>query len=195
VIFAVVIDGRHGEPRVRSELDGDLGEAGANPADQTLEDGEGSLAGMGRPRTEHRGDQVAGVPIEDQQGMEHVLLAVPMVGDALLVASAGRASLGDPLRCRVIGAVEVEDDALGDPIASSFLQMELHERHGEVVAGFVAHGILQPGEGRLAGQIRLVGQPATDQLEERITAQGIGIVLVFIATGNLKDPLTDEGLQ
>lgn len=184
MIFAVVIDGRHGEPRVRSELDGDLGEAGANPADQTLEDGEGSLAGMGRPRTEHRGDQVAGVPIEDQQGMEHVLLVVPMVGDALLV------DVG-----RVIGAVEVEDDALGDPIASSFLQIELHERHGEVVAGFVAHGILQPGEGRLAGQIRLVGQPATDQLEERITAQGIGIVLVFIATGNLQNPLTNEGLQ
>jgi hypothetical protein len=47
----------------------------------------------------------------------------------------------------------------------------------------------------LAGQRLLGRQPTTGQLEERIVPQGSGIVLILIATGELEDPLPDEGLQ
>jgi hypothetical protein len=40
-----------------------------------------------------------------------------------------------------------------------------------------------------------MGKTIADQLQEGIMPEGIGIVLILVATSNLKDPLTDEGLQ
>jgi hypothetical protein len=50
-------------------------------------------------------------------------------------------------------------------------------------------------EGGLTGQGRIIRQAATGQLEERIMPQGIGIVLLLIAAGELEDPLPDERLK
>ncbi len=49
--------------------------------------------------------------------------------------------------------------------------------------------VLQPRHGRLARQIGPgLGQPAADQLEERVRAQGVGIILILIAAGDLEPP-------
>jgi hypothetical protein len=92
-----------------------------------------------------------------------------MVGDPFLLAMGG-----------IVGAVEVEHDVVRRAIPLSLLQVELHQRAGQPVAGFGIHGVLQPGEGGLAGQIGLMGETTTDQLQERIAAQGISIVLVVL---------------
>jgi hypothetical protein len=184
VLLTVVIERRHREPGIGAELDRHLWEGSLDEPNQALEDGECSPAGMTGPGTEHRGDELAGIAIEDQERVEHVLLVIAVVSDALLVAVRG-----------VIGAIEVEDDALRDPVLSPLLQIELHECHGQAVAGFDVDSILQAREGGLAGEIGRVGQAATDQLQQRIRAESIRIILVFIATGDLEDPLADERLQ
>jgi hypothetical protein len=74
------------------------------------------------------------------------------------------------------------------------MEVELHQCHGQPVAGFVVDGALQAREGRPAGQIRLIPEAATDQLEERVRVQGVRIILIFPVTGNLEDPLTNERL-
>jgi hypothetical protein len=85
--------------------------------------------------------------------MVHVLVVVPMIGNALLVTVG-----------RIIGPIQIEDDALRDPLSLPFPQVELHQCDGQVVARLEVDGILQPGEGRLAGQIGLIWEAATDQL-------------------------------
>ena len=107
-----------------------------------------------------------------------------MVGDPLLLAVR-----------RIIGAIEVEDDALRDAIPFPLLQVELHQGESQAVAGFGVHGVLQAGQRGLAGQIRLVREPATDQLQEGIMTQGGGIVLILVAAGDLEDALADQRLE
>jgi len=143
------------------------------------------MAGAG---TQDRSDELAGVPIEDQERMVHIAAVIPMVGNPFLLAVR-----------RIICAVEVEDDAIGNTIPLPLVEVELHQGDGEAIAGFVVDGILQAGERRLAGKIILIGKTAADQLQERITAEMIGVILVFVATGDLAGtlwvPLTDQGLQ
>jgi len=68
--------------------------------DQPLQDGEDALAGMNRPRPQHRRNELAGVPIEDHERMQHALVVVAVAGHPFLLAVG-----------RIIGPIEVEDDA------------------------------------------------------------------------------------
>jgi hypothetical protein len=63
--------------------------------------------------------------------VEHVLLVIPVVGDAFLAAMG-----------RVIRAVEVQHDALRDPLPPSLLEIALDQGHRQAVAGFAVDGIL-----------------------------------------------------
>ncbi len=180
----VVVQGWHGEPGVAPDLDGDLRPAGTEEPNQPFEDGQRTAAGMTGPGTQDGRDELAGVAIEDQERVIHVLAVEAVVGDPFLLAMRG-----------IIGAIQIEDDVRWDPVALPLLEIELHQRHGEPVAGFDVDGILQPGEGGLTRQISPVRTAATDQLQEWIRAEGIGIILVLIATGDLEDTLTDQSLQ
>lgn len=44
----------------------------------------------------------------------------------------------------------------------------------------------------MAGQGTILRQPATGQLEERVIAEGIGIILVVVITGNLEEALPEQ---
>ena len=117
--------------------------------------------------------------------MVHVLLIVAMVRGPLLVAMG-----------RVIGAVDIQQDAHGWAVLLPLLQIHPQQRMRQASARLPVHGVLQPGEGRLAGQVwATLGQLATDQLEQRVAPQGVRIVLVFVATGDLEDPLPDQRRQ
>jgi hypothetical protein len=107
-----------------------------------------------------------------------------MVGDAFLLAVGG-----------IIRAIDVKDDVLREAVALPLLEVEFYQRQSQAVAGFGVNCILETGEGRLARQMRLARQATAHQLQERIGAQGVGIVLVFVATGNLEDALADQGLK
>jgi hypothetical protein len=79
-----------------------------------------------------------------------------MVGDAFLLAVR-----------RIICPIELEDDVLGDAVALTLLEVKLDHGQSQTEAGLVIHGVLQVGEGRLTGQIHLVGQAAGALLGEQ----------------------------
>ena len=117
--------------------------------------------------------------------MVHVLAIKGMVGGAFLRAIG-----------RVVGAVKVEQDALGCARALTLAQIEVDQRDGQAIAGALVHGIVEAREGRLGGERGAsVRKAATDELEERVMAQGIGIILILVATGDLKDALADESFE
>ena len=97
---------------------------------------------------------------------------------------------------RIGRAVQIEQNPGRYAIALAFTQIESDQRDGQPVTGLPIDGVLQPGEGRLAGQRRTgQRQPPTDLLEERVVTQRGGIVLVLVATGDLVEPLPDDGIE
>ena len=100
------------------------------------------------------------MPVEDQQRVVHVLTVIAVVGAALLLAVGG-----------VVGAVQVEQDVGRHATSGALplLKVDRHQRLAEPVAGTPVDGVLQPGEGRLAGQVGpILGRPTADQLQERV---------------------------
>ena len=97
---------------------------------------------------------------------------------------------------RVVGPIQVEQDTAGPSLPLSFREIDADEDLRQPVAGLRGGGILQAGQSRLTGQIRIVTRhPAADQLQQRIGPELVRIILVGIAAGDLEDPLTDQGLQ
>jgi len=113
-----------------------------------------------------------------------MLFAIAMIGTAFLVAIG-----------RIVGAIGVDEDVGGTRWLFALGEVDVEEGTGEPVTGLGIDRILEAGEGGLTSQIGITGQTATDQLEQGIGAQGIGIVLVLVTTGDLEDPLPDEGFQ
>ena len=67
---------------------------------------------------------------------------------------------------------------------------------GQSPAGVAAHRVLEARERRLAGEVRVaLGSPTTDQLEQGVDAQGVGVVLVLIAAGDAEDALAGQRLH
>jgi hypothetical protein len=96
---------------------------------------------------------------------------------------------------RVVGPVEVQQDGAG-MLAAALLQVDRHQRLGHRCHRVAVRGLLQAGERRLAGEIpALVGRAPARPLQQRVGAQGVGVILVGIAAGDLEDALADEGGQ
>ncbi len=101
-------------------------------------------------------DELLGVAVEDEQRMVDVLAVVAVVGAALLIAVGG-----------VVGAVEVEQDALGRAGVLALAQVEQGKRLSQTDAGVAVDRVLHPGEGGLAGEVVAVdGALSAGQLEE-----------------------------
>jgi hypothetical protein len=107
-----------------------------------------------------------------------------MVGHAFLLAGGG-----------IVRASDVTEDGAREAVPLPLLEVELHQRQSQAVAGCGVDRILAAREGRLARQIHLARHASAPQLQEGIAAQGGGLVLVFVAPGNLQDALADQGLQ
>jgi len=95
----------------------------------------------------------------------------------------------------IVGPVKVEDDVLGDAVPLPLLEVEPDESNRQTRAVFAIHGVLQAREGGLTGQVCLMGQATTDELQEWIETEGVGIVLILVTTGDLKDPLANQRFQ
>jgi hypothetical protein len=170
------------EAAVRAQFDGQIRPGAAQAAHHPPQDQHGEPTRMTAPGAEDRRDQVAGVAIKDEQGMVHVLAIVAMVADAFLL----------PVR-RVIGPIEVQDDALGRPRPFALADVEFEQGRRQRFDRVAIDRVLQAREGRLAGQRGAGRRPAaTDQLEQGIGTQGGGIVLIGVATGDLVDALAQE---
>ena len=90
---------------------------------------------------------------------------------------------------RIVRGVQLESDSAGRCI----------ERTDEVVEKEVVkppqrrdvNGVLEPREGGLAGQVIVVGRSAADPLEDRVAAERVVIVAIFVAGQDAEDPLAN----
>ncbi len=140
---------------------------------------------MAITRTQHGRDELVRLAVEDEQRVVHVLAVVPVVGAAFLLPVG-----------RIIRAVEVEHDVGGHAVPLPLAQVDLPQGQGQAVAALAIDGVLQARQRRLAGQVGPgLGQAATDQLQQRVGAQGVGVVLVLVAAGDLEDALADQCRQ
>ena len=102
----------------------------------------------------------------------------------LLVEAVEQGQLLRPVG-RVVHGVEVEGQRQG----------RLRERGDELVDEHVAQAeqggdvdlVLEAGQGRLTGQVGVVGRAVGDELEDGIGAQGVVVVLVFVAGEDAED--------
>jgi hypothetical protein len=185
LLLTVGVEGGDCKATIGPQFELDARPAGTQGAHHARKDGDGAVAGVGIAGAQHGGDELAGVAVEDQQRVIHVLAEVAVVGRAFLLAVGG-----------IIGAVTVQQDVLRHAITCPLAEVDLKERPGQPVAGPRIDSVLQAREGGLTGEVRgTVRQAATHQLEQGVRAQRIGIVLVFVPTGDLKDALADEGVQ
>jgi len=108
-----------------------------------------------------------------------MLIIVGVVGAPFLVPVGG-----------VVGAVAVQHDVEGRAGALPLPQVHLDQGMGQAQAGMPVHRILQAGHRGLAGQVAVaLGTAAADQLEQRIGAQRVGVVLVLVPAGDAEDTL------
>jgi hypothetical protein len=114
--LAVVIEGRQGEAGITPDLDRDTWPGGTEQADQPAQDRHAPSTSMGIARSEDGTDQLVGLPIEDQQWVEHVLAEVAMVAAPFLFTM-----------CRIIRAIKVEQDVVRHTAGGAFLDVELNE--------------------------------------------------------------------
>lgn len=114
-----------------------------------------------------------------------MLAVVAVVVGALLVAVGG-----------VVGGVEVQEDPLRRPPLGALPDVELAQGVSHPKASASIGGVLQPRHRRLAREV-LAGlrQRPAHELEERVGAKGVGIVLVLVAARYLEDALLYEVWQ
>jgi hypothetical protein len=83
--------------------------------------------------------------------MVHVLLVIPVIGTPVLVTVGW-----------IVGAVGV-DQKMGRTIGVLTVgEVDAEERLRQAIARLEVHGILEAGEGGLAGEIRISGEATAD---------------------------------
>jgi len=91
---------------------------------------------------------------------------------------------------------EVQHDAPGGAALPAGADIALDQGGGERLDGVAIDRVLQPGQGRLAGQFGARERSAaTDELQQRVRAQRGGVVLVGVATGDLVEALAEQGSE
>jgi hypothetical protein len=97
---------------------------------------------------------------------------------------------------RIVGAVQIKQHVGRHATCHSlpFPHRQRHQRLRQVRAGAPIQRVLQTREGGLTGQIgaRLVRTATTHEREQRVAPQRSGVVLVFIAAGDLQEALAPQ---
>lgn len=92
--------------------------------------------------------------------------------------------------------MEIEREVGRHAVPLALTQVDRQQGGGKPRAGVAVDRVLQPGERRLAGAISArLGQAPADKIEERVGAEGVGVVLVRIAAGDLDHALAHQRLQ
>jgi HKD family nuclease/diadenosine tetraphosphate (Ap4A) HIT family hydrolase len=132
---------------------------------------------VARPQRQHHELVVVGAG--DDQGQVLVLVVVAVPERQLLVAVG-----------RVIDRVQVERQVRGRGVEGGD---ELVKEHvAQPLEGFDADGVLEAGQRRLAGPVVIPGRAVGQELEDRIGAQGVVVVLVFVPGEDAEDAGPDH---
>lgn len=175
---------RIGEVAVAAQQDMGCGPVPTQQVEHPLHDHGVLGAAGGFARTQHGGDEGARVGLEHQQGQVTMVAVMVVVEGQRLLAVGG-----------VVGMVHVQRDAArGVFIPGDEL---LDQGAGQAVDVAAPQRAFQAGVGGAAGQRRVGIQrrPSRRQFEQRVMAQGVGIVAVFVAGGHLKDALRQQVAQ
>jgi hypothetical protein len=155
----------------------------SQPRDEILQILVGSQRGMRRAVPQGHHHRQVRFGIGDDQG-EVLVLSV--------VAVEQRELLG-PVR-RIVEAVQVERQP--SRLLSEGLDKLIDQQLPQAEERLDADGVHEPRERRLRGQLGLVvRQPITDQLKDRVVAERVVIVLVFVPGEDAIDPLPDHRQQ
>src|SRR5512139_264949 len=93
---------------------------------------------------------------------------------------------------RIVGRVDIEHDHLARSGMGFHVQRE--EPIGKPSQVFAAYPVLKPGKRGLRGQVPAgFGQAPGNRLQRWVASKRLGIVAVFIAKGDGKDPLLEQG--
>src|SRR5258708_308796 len=168
--LAEFIEHGQSEAGIAAQPDLHAGKGGLQSRHQAQEHGQDTGMTGGVSRTQPRCQQASGVALENQHGVIHVLAVGAVEKTELLLAVGG-----------IVGGVEVEQNlaALADLIAAEtdeLLAPSVVEAHQIAARGRV----LPAAERRLRAQSLaqfLIG----DDLQQRIVAQTVGVVGVFVS--------------
>ena len=68
----------------------------------------------------------------------------------------------------------------------------IDEQGTQAFQGLDGDTILETGQSGLAGQVGAIGLAAKDEFEDRVTTQGVGVILVLVVSENAEDALADH---
>jgi hypothetical protein len=91
---------------------------------------------------------------------------------------------------RVVHGVEVEGQVAGRAVEGGDELVE--ENIAQPLQGRDRDGVLEAGQGRLAGQVAVLGGVVGDELEDGVGAQGVVVVLVRVAGQDAVDAGPDH---
>ncbi len=168
-----------GEMSITTQQDAGLGPMLAQPFEHPLEDHCVLCPRRAFAGAQCRGNELARQTFKQKQWQVAVTLVMVVIKRQFLLAVG-----------LVFGVIHVQHDHLwrlgvaGDKL--------LYKGLGETVKVAGVNGIFQAREGRCAGQILLWLKRLAfgAELEHRVTAQGVGVIGIGIATGDLEDPLS-----
>jgi len=182
--LAELVEKWKSEAGVAAQLDLHAGKSGLHSWHQAQQHGHDAGMAGGVSRTQSRRQQASAVALENQHGVIHVL-AVSAVEEAELLLAVGG----------IVGGVEVEQNlaARADLIAAETDELLAS---GVAQANQVAAGrrILPAAERGLRAQ-RVAQFLVGDDLQQRIVAQTVGVVGIFVAGDDLIDTLPQQGLR
>ena len=166
-----------GEGRVRSHDNPHLGKTALEGLDEPAQHALSTPRGVDIAGAQQSANQLAALPIKNQQRVVHVLVVVSVEEGQLLLPVG-----------RVIRRIDVQHHHLGrlrEGVHVVLLEQPEHSTHAQAV-----HRVLHAREGWLRGQGGVpLGQSVAGHPQSRIVAQRVGVVAVLVTQGNLVDAL------
>lgn len=169
---------------VAAKDDGGLGPGGAQALQHPFDDRRMLGAGRALAGTPGGGDEFPGQTLENEQGQVAMAALVVVIEDQFLLARRGILGMiprhYDHGGRRGVAGDELIHDGLRHPLQSP--------RRCRV---------FQTGEGRRTGEVRrfLPRPPLLTELEQRIGAQGMGVMAILVSTGDWVSTLGEPGLE
>jgi hypothetical protein len=91
---------------------------------------------------------------------------------------------------RVIHRIQIEREVTRRRVEGGNELVE--EDVAQSLERFDGDGVLEAGQGRLAGQVMILGRAVGDELEDGVGAEGVVVVLVLLAGEDAVDPGPDH---
>src|SRR5690349_10866030 len=179
--LAELIKKRQGETSIGTQPDRDSGKLTQETTQDAQKQRHDASVTGSSATTQTGSQQTAGMPLEDQQRVIHVLV-VGAIEEAQLLLSVGG----------IVGGIDIEQDFAALP---NLLSAEADEGIEAAIVSadeLTGRGRVFPATKSGLRTQRLAQRLIGEQLEDRIMAETIGIIGVFVAGHDLVQPLPQQ---